>query len=452
MRRVGSLGSGSARTTARGALAGAALGALAWLAAGCEEAPPPEEKPREARVMVKLSFDETVYVDAATRPQKLAERLRHQTQSIFPALQKADITVAARKQSNIDVSSLSKDKVTVVDTATGITRSALRVRYHFVAAALAPKGLASKRVLDLGVLHDVNASRADAILKECTANGDRERGSLAEPWVVFDPSLPGCGAAMAREGAAVAAARKTLEHPTRELASIEFERSYLPVHVQLEALRPSFDKPGNDEPAGSGAPDEPPPPPGVAEAPPPTVPDEPGAPAPAAPRAPGPAAPAAAPVLGPAQGFESPLLGGRKIAAAPAPIFAPPGRGTRPAAVAPDQGARGAAPLAPVSLVTERDLGAEAPSEDRDRGAAPSQAPGVDAPVEIDDDLLRDEKELFEGGRSAAAFNGVGDPAAGVPAPSGSHTSPYLQPNFAIVYVAIAAVAALLVGKGRRAR
>src|SRR4051812_31444961 len=76
-------------------VAGVALGAV--LAIGCEEPPPPEKKPREARVIVKLSFDETVYVDAATPPRKLIERLRHQTKSIFPSLQRAEITVAARK-------------------------------------------------------------------------------------------------------------------------------------------------------------------------------------------------------------------------------------------------------------------------------------------------------------------------------------------------------------------
>jgi hypothetical protein len=384
MRRARCLESVSAHGAAATALA-----ALALLAAGCEEAPP-EEKPREARVVVKLSFDETVYVDAAAPPRKVFERVRHQTKSIFPALKKADVTVAARKQANLDISSLSRERVTVVDAATGITRSALRVRYHFVAAALAPREVAAKRGLALGVLHDVNAARADAILAECTANGDRERGSVSEPWLVFDSSLPSCAAAMAREEAAVVAARKDLQHPGRELASVEFERSYLPLEVHLELLHPAAGrKPAGDAPSAAAT-GEVPAPPAVAAVP--AVPGPPGTAGPFPPRAPAVAAPSAA--------------------------------------------------VAPVPVAAERDLAAEIPADDR--GADPDVA----APVELDEDLRKDEAELFATDHSAAVFAGYGEPGAA--APVVSHSSPYLQPNFAILYVAIAAVAALLVGKNRR--
>src|SRR6185312_3821308 len=54
-----------------------------------------------------------------------------------------------------------------------------------------------------------------------------------EPWTVFDASLPGCAQAMAREHAAVDAARKRLLHPDREIVPLELDRVTLPVVVRV---------------------------------------------------------------------------------------------------------------------------------------------------------------------------------------------------------------------------
>ncbi len=208
------------------------LGALAVLACpACADDPVVEP---DDHVAVKLAFDQVTYVDAALAPRKISERIRAEVQSILPALRKADVLLLSNTQIEIDVPQLKKDPVTVVDPASPQGRPALRVHYRYVALAQVPKALAAQGDLALGVLHDADGAHAEAILTECTANGEHERESVGDLGAVFDPSLESCTAAMAREQAAIDAARGKLPHADQEIVPLELARTYLPVKVHLQ--------------------------------------------------------------------------------------------------------------------------------------------------------------------------------------------------------------------------
>jgi hypothetical protein len=194
---------------------------------------PPEPEAEGSEVVATLVFDEHCYVDAALPVPKLVERLRRQTQSILLALQRAGVSVSHRKQVEIDPSGIKKEPVTVVDPATGITRAALRVRYHFQSLAIAPRALAQKGPLALGVLHGVDDARALKIRAECTAAAP----ATVPLWNAFDASLDSCARAIAREQTAVDATRRNLHNPASEISSAEFERLYFPVKVHLGVKR-----------------------------------------------------------------------------------------------------------------------------------------------------------------------------------------------------------------------
>ncbi len=204
---------------------------LALLPLGCADEPPVEP---DDHVVVKLTFDQVTYVDAALAPRNVTARIRAEVQSIFPALRRADALLLANQQVEIDGGQLRKDAVTVVDPATGATRAAFRVHHHYVTLAQVPRELAVKGRLALGVLHAEGGTHTEAVLAECTANGEPERQAVGELWTVFDPALPSCTAAMAREQAAIDAARAKLQHPEREIVPIELDRVYLPVKVSLQ--------------------------------------------------------------------------------------------------------------------------------------------------------------------------------------------------------------------------
>jgi hypothetical protein len=206
------------------------LAPVAFCAAALALAACGDDDEADDRAAVRISFDEEAYVDAATPTPRVLERVRRQTESVLFALHAADVAVTRRKLVDVDLAHLKKDPVTVVDES-GITRDALRLRYHFVALGDAPAALASKGVLRLGALHEVAPAQTEIVRAVCTANGVHER--TADLWTVFNASLERCAAAIAREQAAIDAARKALAHPSSEIVTREFERLYVPVAVRL---------------------------------------------------------------------------------------------------------------------------------------------------------------------------------------------------------------------------
>jgi hypothetical protein len=198
--------------------------------AGCGDE---DEGAGDDRVIVTLSFDDFAYVDAGISPRKLMERVRRLNDSVISTLRHADVTITAKKQVDVDLAHLEKEPVTVVDLDTGITRAALRVKYHFVALALAPRALATRRDLPLGALHLPTPAHPDEVVATCTAGGEGEQAAAGELWTVFDGHLDRCTAALAREQEAIDARRKLLHSPEREIVSREFERLLVPVVAHL---------------------------------------------------------------------------------------------------------------------------------------------------------------------------------------------------------------------------
>ncbi|MFT3768772.1 MAG: hypothetical protein QM820_25275 [Minicystis sp.] len=242
--------------------AAAALALMALAAAACDDESGPAPPPSEERIVAKLSFDDFAYVDSAISTRKLLERVHRENESIFSTLRRADVMITARKLVDVDLAHLEKEPVTVVDLDTGITRNAIRVRHHFVALALVPRSLAAKREVLLGALHLPTPAHPDEVLAACTANGEREHAAVNELWTVFDARVDACQAALAREQAAIDAARKRLTSPDREIVSVEFERLLVPVVVRLVARQDPEGEPVEGEhvdghvktPSGLGAP------------------------------------------------------------------------------------------------------------------------------------------------------------------------------------------------------
>jgi hypothetical protein len=219
------------------ALSAAAIGLCA-----CGDEP---EEADDDRVPVRISFDQEAYVDAATTNAKVIERVRRQNESVLYGLHTADVIITKRKLVEVDLGHLKREPVTVVDES-GITRAALRLRYHFVALADAPKEVAEKGMLRLGALHTVDPAQAEIVRAACTSNRADDR--KADLWKVFDAGLPRCNAAIAREYDAIVEARKALAHPEAEIATREFERLYVPVAVWIVPRQ---------RPDGGGGPDPP---------------------------------------------------------------------------------------------------------------------------------------------------------------------------------------------------
>jgi hypothetical protein len=324
---------------------------LGVLACGADEAVEPDD-----HVAIKLAFDQVTYVEKAISQHKLLERVKNQTRSILPALRKNDVMVLGNTQIDIEPAQLKREPVTVVDPATGITRDAQRVRFHYVTLAQVPRAVADKGDMALGELHNGSGSRGDGVLVACTANGERERATLAELHTVFDATLPSCGEAMAREEASIDAARKQLKHPNREIVLAELERVYLPVavHVKRRAQPDAGDY--------------------------------------------------AVPVEG--EHIENPMVRARVPGAPAGPVAAAP------------------------------------PSDE------PPVAVWVDKEEEKGFEDSEDEAELRRQARTL--YGDTGAPTA--PANAVYSSSPYLQPNFAVLYIAIGAFVVLLVGKRRRKR
>lgn len=227
---------------------------LPWLLAVAPLACAPEETaPPDDRVSLKLTFDEVTYIEGASAPRKVVERVKNQTRSIFPALRKADVMVLSNQQVDIELAQLKREPITVVDPATGSTKQAVREHFRYVTLAQVPKALAERGKIELGVLHTRDGAQAERVLVECSANGDRERQAVTELWTVFDASLPGCADAMAREQAAIDVARRKLAHPDREVVPAEIARVYLPVTVHLvrrQSPKPAQPAPGAGDPGG----------------------------------------------------------------------------------------------------------------------------------------------------------------------------------------------------------
>ncbi|KYF96964.1 hypothetical protein BE18_27730 [Sorangium cellulosum] len=194
-----------------------------------------------------LQFEGYVYVPTDTSDFKILERVRAQTRSVFTGLRRSRVMVSRREVQGATTDSFLKEAVTVVDAA-GQRNLALRVRYRFVARPEVANGIDDRKELALAVLHREDDAVAERVLRECTANQDARKGGASAVGLDFDPSLPGCKAAIDAEQAAIDAARAKVPELAGAPASVkdtvvpaeEVRRVYLPtrVTVELRARRP----------------------------------------------------------------------------------------------------------------------------------------------------------------------------------------------------------------------
>ncbi len=215
-----------------GRLSLVALSAVAMVAAGCAddgaEAPRPD-----ARVVV--SFEGYVYVDAAAATPTVLDRVQHEQQSLVSSLRRRRVSVDTRRQ-GVDVRTLVREPVRVVDPTPGAPPERVRVRYRFRALGRAP--LAESRAdIQLGLLQNDGSSPRAGIAEACVPSNERDAENLAAPWRAFDGALPSCVAAVSSEQWRIGAARAALGS-ANEVTSLEAERLYLPVVVRIRPRRP----------------------------------------------------------------------------------------------------------------------------------------------------------------------------------------------------------------------
>lgn len=215
----------------------ALLGACAL--AGCGERDKAAATADVRRPPVRVEFDGHVYLPPSTSNFKILERVRAETRSVFTGLRKHRVMVSRREVQAPDPEDFKKEAVTVVDTTTGERNVALRVRYRYVARTEIAHALEDRQVLDLALLHREDEGVTDRVLRECTANTEREQEFASAIGIVFDPSLPSCKAAVEAEQAEIDAARAKLpEVAGAEAGTVvpveEVRRVYIPIRVKLE--------------------------------------------------------------------------------------------------------------------------------------------------------------------------------------------------------------------------
>ena len=312
-----------------------------------------------------------------------------------------------RKQLEIDLPSVSKEPIAIIDPTTGAKHDGVRLHYHFVSSALVPRAMAEQGTVNTGLLLTADDARADAVRAACTSDAVNQRLRNIDVGSVFDPSLPTCRAAIAAEATVIAASRAHLAHPDHEVIPAELTRTYAPISLHLRPLVVSRD----------------------AGAPPPLANAAGAATAPSRPATAGP------PVL--AQDA-LPVAAARHVdlIADEAKKLTEPGPPAQVDVEAPP----------PNTLVADPIRYAPNPVD--------SLASALLVERDLDRDSAAEESELFQKDRLAAIAAGFVTPAAGGeaspgPAPGGGA---YTAPNFITLYWALGMMALLLVGNRARKR
>lgn len=195
-------------------------------AVGCSD---DAEPPKDSGVVVSLAFEGSLYVDAALPDARVRERSQRQVASALTALLKLGITLPNRQGAP---SGITRQAITVVDPATGITRAASRVRYRFTTVAVAPKPLVERGPSALVALQTADEAVMRRVRPLCSSSKDPRRPLET----VFDGTLEACVRAAADERTAIALERRKLEHADREVVSSEFERAFVELEVTLDPI------------------------------------------------------------------------------------------------------------------------------------------------------------------------------------------------------------------------
>lgn len=206
---------------------------------GCDDESEPETAPEKPAAVVQsgelasLTFEAVAYVETTANNITVLDRVRHELQSAFSALQARQITISQRRQVDVDLRRLAREPVSVIDPVTHAAHPALRVRYRFVGLALVPKEMVERGDVLLGLLHRDDAAHAAEVIAACTSPAARSSDAIKQPWRIFDPGLEPCFRAIEAEQGKIDEARAGLEHPDREIVTAELQRVFMPVVLRL---------------------------------------------------------------------------------------------------------------------------------------------------------------------------------------------------------------------------
>ena len=216
----------------------------ALLASACgAETPAVEEGEDQELISVtalerKLSFEGMVYVAESASEAAILDAVQRQTQTAFGPLRLANVAVGKRelkdiKAADLKISATSKETVQVLDPKPGAPAKLLRVRYKFEDTAIAPKTMARRSSLALGLMNGNYAKLSERVLKECTNNDSHDREMADALWYVFNPSLAGCRKVMNEEQKAIDGVRATKLATKLQVVQAELDRLYVPMTVRL---------------------------------------------------------------------------------------------------------------------------------------------------------------------------------------------------------------------------
>jgi hypothetical protein len=183
-----------------------------------------------------LTIEGYVYVKPSASDTQILAAVRKQNKSGFGALREADISANNRELSDIDAQTFVKEQVTIVDpkNPSAAGTPAIRVRYKYTDRALVPVSMAKRSAFNMALLQGNYDLQTKRILTECTGNTAHDQEFASAIWYVFNPSLPQCKDAIAKEQQIIDDARKGLTDPGKQIVAEEFNRLYLPVTAKLE--------------------------------------------------------------------------------------------------------------------------------------------------------------------------------------------------------------------------
>ncbi|MSP92889.1 MAG: hypothetical protein EXR79_13965, partial [Myxococcales bacterium] len=186
----------------------------------------------------KLSFEGMVYVVESASEAAILDAVQRQTQTAFGPLRLANVGVGKRelkdiKAADLKISASSKETVQVLDPKPGAPAKLLRVRYKYEDTAIAPKTMARRSSLALGLMNGNYEKQSERVLKECTNNDSHDREMVDALWYVFNPSLTGCRKVMNDEQKSIDAVRATKLATKLQIVQAELDRLYVPMTVRL---------------------------------------------------------------------------------------------------------------------------------------------------------------------------------------------------------------------------
>lgn len=220
----------------------------ASLAVGCGGSDEPAPKTGDENDLTSLTarernleFESFVYVAANASDSTIQQAIKRSNKSGLGALRTAQISVNTRELSDIDMATVVKEPVSIVDPADADAPGtpALRVRYKYTDRALVPVSMAKRTAASLGLLHGNYQSQSERILTECTENTSHDREFASDLWYVFNPSLSECRDAIDAEQTAIDQARAGLSDAKDKIVQAEFDRLYIPLTVKLESAATS---------------------------------------------------------------------------------------------------------------------------------------------------------------------------------------------------------------------